>query len=136
MKFMVCYDETDVSKDVVREAQKHAKAWQARIEVVSTVMRVEPIKRSKLEEMEEQFESEVQDLFEGVDIPYNVQLQIDDIDVGAKIVKLAEKKKVDLIFIGIKKRSKVGKLLFGSNAQYIILNAQCPVVSVNRSSNR
>lgn len=136
MKFMVCYDETDESKDAVREAQKHAKAWQAVIDVVSTVMRVEPIKRSRLEEMEEQFESEVQDLFEGVDIPYNVQLQIDDIDVGAKIVKLAEKKKVDLIFIGIKKRSKVGKLLFGSNAQYIILNAPCPVVSVNRSSSR
>jgi nucleotide-binding universal stress UspA family protein len=136
MKFMVCYDETDVSKDVVREAQKHAKVWQAGIDVVSAVMRVEPIKRSRLEEMEAQFESEVQDLFEGVDLPYNVQLQIDDIDVGEKIVKLAEKKKVDLIFIGIKKRSKVGKLLFGSNAQYIILNAPCPVVSVNRSSNR
>jgi nucleotide-binding universal stress UspA family protein len=37
---------------------------------------------------------------------------------------------VDEIIIGIEKRSKVGKLLFGSNAQYIILEAPCPVVSV------
>ena len=34
------------------------------------------------------------------------------------------------IIIGVRRRSKVGKLLFGSNAQYIILMAQCPVVAV------
>ncbi|MFZ1202247.1 MAG: universal stress protein [Desulfobacterales bacterium] len=38
--------------------------------------------------------------------------------------------RVDQIFIGIKHRSKVGKLLFGSNAQHVILNAPCPVVTV------
>ncbi len=37
---------------------------------------------------------------------------------------------IDLIFIGVKKRSKVGKLVFGSTAQYVILEAPCPVVSV------
>ena len=37
---------------------------------------------------------------------------------------------VDMIFIGVRRRSKVGKLLFGSTAQYVILNAPCPVVSV------
>jgi nucleotide-binding universal stress UspA family protein len=49
---------------------------------------------------------------------------------GEDIVDFAVDKKVDEIIIGIEKRSKVGKLLFGSNAQYIILEAPCPVVSV------
>jgi nucleotide-binding universal stress UspA family protein len=37
---------------------------------------------------------------------------------------------VDAIIIGVKRRSKVGKLLFGSNAQYVIIKADCPVTTV------
>ena len=42
-----------------------------------------------------------------------------------------ENEDVDLVFIGVEKRSKVGKLLFGSTAQHVILNSPCPVVTVN-----
>jgi nucleotide-binding universal stress UspA family protein len=38
--------------------------------------------------------------------------------------------KIDEIVIAVKKRSKAGKWLFGSTAQYVIFNAPCPVVSV------
>ena len=132
MKFMVCYDESDLSKHVVKEAQKHAKVWNAELVIVHAVMREEPIKYSKLLEMEEQFESEIGKLFEKVDIQYNVQLEVDDIDVEQRIIKLAEREKVDLVFLGPKKRSKVGKLIFGSTAQYIILHSPCPVVTITR----
>ena len=131
MKIMVCYDNSAVSKNVVREAQAHASQWNAEIKVVSVVMRVEPIKHTKLVKMEERLEQEIQELFEGVAIPYTVQLHVDDIEVGDKIVKVAQRNRVNLIFLGIRKRSKVGKLLFGSNAQYVILNAPCPVVTLN-----
>jgi nucleotide-binding universal stress UspA family protein len=32
--------------------------------------------------------------------------------------------------VGVKRRSKVGKLLMGSTAQYVVLQADCPVVTV------
>jgi nucleotide-binding universal stress UspA family protein len=49
---------------------------------------------------------------------------------GEDLVQLAEENNVEEIVIGVRRRSKVGKLLFGSTAQYVILNAKCPVVSV------
>ncbi len=131
MKIMVCYTATSTSRDAVREAQKHARVWNAKIEVVKAVKRDNPIKRSRLEEMEEEFENEINVLFEDEDLPYDAQLQIDDIEVGEKLVRLAIRKNMDLLFIGVKKRSKVGRLLFGSTAQHVILNSPCPVVTVN-----
>ncbi len=108
MKFMVCYDESDLSKHVVKEAQNHAQVWKAELVIVRAVMRDEPIKHSRLLEMEEQLESEIGKLFEKVDVPYRVQLEIDDIDVEQRITRLAEREKADLVFLGPKKRSKVG----------------------------
>ena len=49
---------------------------------------------------------------------------------GEDLVQFAEEKQIDHIFLGIEKRSRVGKLLLGSTAQYIILNAPCPVTTV------
>jgi nucleotide-binding universal stress UspA family protein len=52
------------------------------------------------------------------------------LEPGEDLVQFAEENAIDLIIIGIQKRSKMGKLLFGSNAQYVILNAACPVLTV------
>jgi nucleotide-binding universal stress UspA family protein len=49
---------------------------------------------------------------------------------GEDLVEFATENKIDEIIVGIKKLSKVGKLLMGSTAQYVILEAECPVVSV------
>ncbi len=46
------------------------------------------------------------------------------------LVQLAEQLDADLIVIGIRHRSPVGKLVLGSNAADVILNAPCPVLSV------
>lgn len=49
---------------------------------------------------------------------------------GEDIVTSAEEFEVDEIIIGVKNRSKVGKLLFGSTIRYVILKAHCVIVSV------
>jgi nucleotide-binding universal stress UspA family protein len=45
-------------------------------------------------------------------------------------VQFAAEERAELIIVGIRRRSKVGKLLMGSTAQYIILKAPCPVLTV------
>jgi nucleotide-binding universal stress UspA family protein len=46
------------------------------------------------------------------------------------LVQCASDLQAELIVIGLRKRSTVGKLLLGSNAQEILLDAKCPVLAV------
>lgn len=134
MKFLACYKDSSVSDDVIRLAQQHAKVWKANLEIVKAIKRDEPIPHSKLKRLEDQFDYEVTDLFENIGLPYNKKMLVGNSEAGEQIIKYAEKENVDLIFVGIKKRSKLGKLLFGSTVQYIVLNAPCPVVTINPST--
>jgi nucleotide-binding universal stress UspA family protein len=47
---------------------------------------------------------------------------------ASDIVKLATDRNADLIIIGLAKRTRVGKALMGSDAQRVLLGAQCPVL--------
>ncbi len=132
MKFLVCYDDTNEAKEALKVAQEHAKAWNAKLEVVKAVVRVEPLKHSRVQKMEENLAEQVEKILGGDGPPYEVQLQLTDLTTGEQLVKFAEDQKTNLIFIGIVKKSKVGKLLFGSTAQYVILHAPCPVVTVQK----
>jgi len=132
MKFLVCYEGTNEAKEALKVAQKHAGIWNAKLEVVNAVTRIEPLKHSKVKQMEENMEREVKEILGGDEPPFEVQLLLTDLTSGEQLVKYAEDQKTDLIFLGIVKKSKVGKLLFGSTAQYIILHAPCPVVTVKK----
>ena len=132
MNFLVCYDGTIEAKVALKVAREHAKIWQAKLEVVNTITRVEPLKHSKVKQMEEKVEKEVKEILGGDDPPFEVQLLLTELTSGEQLVKFAEDQKTDLIFLGIVKKSKVGKLLFGSTAQYVILHAPCPVVTVQQ----
>jgi nucleotide-binding universal stress UspA family protein len=132
MKFMVCYDRSDEAKKALKVAQNHANVWKAKLAVVNANVRIEPLKHSQVKKMEEELEKEVKDLLEIDDLSYETLLLLTDLTPGEQLVKFAEEDEIDQIFIGIIKKSKVGKLLFGSTAQYVILHAPCPVVTVQK----
>lgn len=46
------------------------------------------------------------------------------------ILRVAREQRADLIVIGMRRRSRVGKLVLGSTAQDILLGADAPVLSV------
>jgi nucleotide-binding universal stress UspA family protein len=49
---------------------------------------------------------------------------------GEDLVQFAKDNAVDEMVVGVKRRSKVGKILMGSTAQFVVLQAPCPVVTV------
>jgi len=55
------------------------------------------------------------------------------IDPAEDLMAVAEEIKADLIVIGLRRRTPVGKLILGSNAQRILLDAPCPVLAVKAS---
>lgn len=51
-------------------------------------------------------------------------------DVTEALLEIAEEVDASMLVIGIRHRSPVGKLLMGSTAQRILLDARCPVLAV------
>jgi nucleotide-binding universal stress UspA family protein len=51
-------------------------------------------------------------------------------DASEEILDVAHERRADLVVIGLRRRSAVGKLLLGSTAQRVLLGAPCPVLAV------
>ena len=51
-------------------------------------------------------------------------------DPADALVRVAEDRDASVIVIGLRHRSPVGKLIMGSSAQRILLDARCPVLAV------
>ena len=51
-------------------------------------------------------------------------------DPAEDLVDVADEIGAECIVIGLRRRSPVGKLILGSNAQRILLEANCPVIAV------
>ena len=129
MKILVGYDDSNVSREAVSLAEAHAKTFKADIILAHSMVGGPEVPRKDFEIAENILEYEKNRILDNK-ISCESVLSVRGLDAGEDLIQLADEKKVDEIIIGVRRRSKVGKLLFGSTAQYVILNASCPVVSV------
>ena len=65
---------------------------------------------------------------EGVD--HEVRTLVRGKDPADDLVEVATTEDADMIVIGLRRRSQVGKLLLGSNAQQILMRSYVPVLAV------
>ena len=80
-----------------------------------------------------QFETEltrIQALLEEKGLEHEVRQLVRGNDPAEDLISVAEEEKAEFIVIGLRRRSPVGKLILGSNAQRILLDASCPVLAV------
>jgi nucleotide-binding universal stress UspA family protein len=74
--------------------------------------------------------AEVRGQLEPTGVPYELRQLVRGLEPAEDLVAVAEQVKADFIVIGLRRRSPVGKLILGSNAQRILLDAPCPVLAV------
>jgi nucleotide-binding universal stress UspA family protein len=63
-------------------------------------------------------------------VTYEIEQQERGHEAPDELLEAAAAHGAKLVVIGIRRRSPVGKLLLGSTAQRIILEAPCPVLAV------
>jgi nucleotide-binding universal stress UspA family protein len=68
----------------------------------------------------------------GVD--YEVRAFVRGQEAPDDLLQVADETGAELIVIGLRKRTPVGKLILGSKAQRILLEARCPVLAVKAES--
>jgi nucleotide-binding universal stress UspA family protein len=129
MKILVGFDSSNVSKEAISVAKQHADAFNAEIIIAHSMVGGPEVPRKDFEIAENNLEYEKTRLLDQK-VSCQSILSVRGLEAGEDLVELANEYKVDEIIIGVRRRSKVGKLLFGSTAQYVILNANCPVISV------
>lgn len=129
MKILVGYKGLNMGKDLLEIALKHAKAFGGEVLVVTSRKGKGKIEPQKIQIAEENLE-EAKDYFDENGVPCKKYLLVRGFEAGEDLVNFAREKEVDEIIIGIKSRSKVSTLIFGSTAQAVILHADCPVVTV------
>ena len=129
MKILVGYKAEESSLGLLDQVVKHAKAFNASI-LVFTSLTGETVTEKIERQYAEEDLQKIRNFFEEKSIPCETHLSVEGLAPGEDLIRFAKENRVDEIIIGIKKKSKVGKLLFGSNAQYVILKANCPVLTV------
>ena len=129
MKILAGYEESKVAEEALKLALKQARAFNADLFIVTVLEQSRELLKEDIEAAEDKMEK-LKRTHNIDDLVCETSASVSFLSPGEYLVEFAQDNDIDEIVIGVKRRSKVGKLVFGSNAQYVILNAPCPVLTV------
>lgn len=135
MKIVVGYVKTDESRAALDWAIEQAKRGDVHIVVTHSIrgggsMEAEQEEiityRKELDGIEAELTS--------LGIPNTTRRLIRGMTPAEDICRVVTEEEADMVAIGLRQRSRAGKLLLGSDGRDIILAAPCPVLSVKAPS--
>jgi nucleotide-binding universal stress UspA family protein len=129
MKILVGYNGSAESKAAVALAGTLAKPLVASLIIVTSM---EGGRRENPEEIaaSRSHLAEARETMAASGIACEVFQTARGMSPGEDLVRIALDSQVDMIVVGVEKKSRTQKILLGSTAQYIILKAHCPVLTV------
>jgi nucleotide-binding universal stress UspA family protein len=126
---VVGYVPKPEGRAALRRAAEEAKLRDMRLVVVNSHRGGREFDRDDAIESEQQLE-EVRGTLQQAGVEHEVRQLVRGLDPADDLVNVANEVSADIIVIGLRRRSPVGKLILGSNAQRVLLDAPCPVLAV------
>jgi len=126
---MVGYNDLTMDSKIVSTTLDQAKAFGAQLYLVTSMKVGEDVSKTVFDMAEKNLTMGKQFfLDQGVDCV--TRLLETTLETGEALIRFAAENQMDELIIGVRNRSKLGKIIFGSTAQYVILKSPCPVISV------
>lgn len=126
---VVGYVPKPEGKAALRRAAEEARLRSSRLVVVNSHRGGREFDRDDAIESEAQLEEVKQELRDA-GVEHEIRQLVRGMDPAEDLVNVAGELAAELIVIGLRRRSPVGKLILGSNAQRVLLDAPCPVLAV------
>ena len=129
MAVVVGYVPTEEGRAALRRAASECKLRNTRLVVINSNRGGKDLDADEAARYEQELEAVPSEL-DGAGISHEVRQLVRGLEPAEDIIAVAEEVSADFIVIGLRRRSPVGKLILGSNAQRILLEAPCPVLAV------
>jgi nucleotide-binding universal stress UspA family protein len=113
----------------LRRAAEEAQLRDARLVVVNSHRGGREFDREDAVETEEDLE-QIREELRRAGVEHEIRQLVRGMDPADDLVNVATEVGAEFIVIGLRRRSPVGKLILGSNAQRVLLDAPCPVLAV------
>ena len=126
---VVGYVPKPEGKAALRRAAEEARLREARLVVINSHRGGREFDSDDAIESEAQLE-EVRSLLGDAGVEHEVRQLVRGMDPAEDLINVANEVNAEFIVIGLRRRSPVGKLILGSNAQRVLLDAPCPVLAV------
>ena len=101
----------------------------ARLVVINSHQGGQALDKNVAAELEESMVT-VRERLEAAGVEHEFRQLVRGVDPAEDLIAVADEVDADLIVIGLRRRTPVGKLIMGSNAQQVLLDASCPVLAV------
>jgi len=129
MSIVVGYVPTPEGRAALQAAAAEAVLRGASLTVVRTQSQGHELSPEEGRRFDADF-AETLALVGGQELRHQVRAPVESADPSENLIAVAEEVGASFIVIGLRRRSKVGKLFLGSNAQRVLLDAPCPVLAV------
>ncbi len=129
MAIVVGYVPTPEGRAALQRAAQECHLRNAELVVINSNRGGKDLNAEEAAQYEQELDA-VRAALDAAGIAHQVRQLVRGLEPAEDLIAVAEEVSADFIVIGLRRRSPVGKLILGSNAQRILLDAPCAVLAV------